>query len=334
MTVRWTSVRAAVGAEGRDRDRIAPELEGDPLGEVPLRVEREDAGPPADVDVRRGGVGRPGDLDAVRGGRLVVDRAGQLDARTRRPFTGVPLGDDARLLDGPAGVDRHREPHELRHRPRERGRGAGALAVAEAVRVGLVPDLLGDQVPGVAGPRHGLQVALRRVSGGEGVLPPLAGEQRPEPPDAGPVVRRPVGLLAVAVVVVAVGEEPVVGLAADRRVDLGQRARDVGVVGRQHTEPDEVEEPGVDHGALVEGAAAVVEVERVAVVRVAVVVDALEVVAVAERPRRRDGPPLHPAAPVVGGREVERPGADGALAAGQVRGRHQPGDLRGDRAGE
>src|SRR5215211_5432975 len=66
--------------------------------------------------------------------------------------------------------------------------------------------------------------------------------------------------IAVPVAVVAVPARPVRRRRLDRRVDDLERTEDVRVVGPQQAEPDELEKPRIDDGALVERRPAVADV--------------------------------------------------------------------------
>src|SRR5690349_15898462 len=140
-----------------------------------------------------------------------TDTRGAPESTTARSATSdVAAGDALRRLHVVAGVDRDRQPDQLGVRPGQRGRrgrsGAGLEALLARRRV-LVPDLLGEEAALVCGAGHVPQTLLGRgrLSGGELVLPALAGQDRPGPADRGErvgvadVPLRAVGLLAVAV---------------------------------------------------------------------------------------------------------------------------------------
>ena len=110
--------------------------------------------------------------------------------------------------------------------------------------------------------------------------------------------------VAVAVAVVAMPARPARRVGLDRRVDDRQRREHVRIVDPQLAEPHELEEPGVDHAALVERRPAVADVVLDRRVRVAVLGEADEV-ARRERPARRHGPALDRALPVVGDAEPD-----------------------------
>ena len=86
-----------------------------------------------------------------------------------------------------------------------------------------IPDLLGQKTA-LAGERLERLRQLFghvRAAGGELVVGALAGQERPRPPDAGSVERAAVGVLAVAVTLIAMPRRTA------RRVDLERRVDDL-----------------------------------------------------------------------------------------------------------
>ena len=157
-----------------------------------------------------------------------------------------------------------------------------------------------------------------------------AGQTCPVPTPDGAHGAAVAGTVAVAVAVVAVPARSAVGIGADRRVHDGQRCEDVRVVRGQLAEPGELEEPGVDHRALVERRPAVADVVRDRGVRIAGLGETDEV-ARCERAVGRHRPALDRALVVVGDAAPHGRRDGIVIGVGEVGGRHQPGDLGRDR---
>ena len=159
----------------------------------------------------RGRARRPRVVPGLRGrhpGRGVPGRVGAVALTLGAELLLVAAGDDRGPLDRLAGLDRPRQPHELRVRPRQRRRRARALAVG-LVRRAAVPDLLGQHhaVVGRAGDR--LQPRARVLARDQLVLAALARQQRPRAPERLPrrVVEEQVPVAAVRLLAVAVERE-------------------------------------------------------------------------------------------------------------------------------
>ena len=188
--------------------------------------------------------------------------------------------------------------------------------------------------PSLAGVGHRLQIRQPGAAVGDLVLAALAAQQRPRATLGARRVERPrraVVLLAVAVERVAVPDAPARRVGRQRRVDLRQRAGDVGVVGRFDAEADGLEDAAVDDGVLLVDAGGVAEVALGAVVGVAVVVDADVVAAVAERAVGREQPRLQAALPLVGDAQPQPRAVGVAALAGEVGRRDEAGDHRRER---
>ncbi len=91
--------------------------------------------------------------------------------------------------------------------------------------------------------------------------------------------------------------------------------------------------PASTIGPLVVGATAVGDGDGIVIGGIAVSIDALKVVATAERPVGGEGPVLHHALPVVRRVVVERLAGGIAIDAGDIGGADQPGDFRRDGRG-
>ena len=111
----------------------------------------------------------------------------------------------------------------------------------------------------------------------------------------------------------------------------GSEAATYGSSGRLHAEAHELEDAAVDDFVVLVHSRGVAEVAFGAVVGIAVVVDAHVVAAVAERPVGREQPRLEVALPRVGHTQPEAGAVLVAAPAGEVGGRHQPGDHRRQR---
>ena len=101
---------------------------------------------------------------------------------------------------------RHREEQRdiFGHRPVQRVHRLGGRARREAAGRGAVPDLLRNHARAVFRGRHIRQEGIGAAACLDGIDAALAGEDRPEPTHAGPVIVRAVGMLAIAIVVVAI----------------------------------------------------------------------------------------------------------------------------------
>ena len=271
--------------------------------------------------------------------RTAVRSAGAVTVSVVCPWRvgDVAVDGVGRLLDQPVGGEVRDQPHERAGRPGQRRGRAGRLAVDEADRgdgrIGAERRCApGRGAPSPArgsgrrprGTAPSRRAAPRRrprspvCSDCSARSPGSAGHRWPVPWPVGAHGWPSTGAVAVAVAVVAVPARPARRCRSDGGVDDGQRAGDVGVVGGEHAEPGQLQEAGVDDGALVERRPAVAEVVGDGRVRVAGLGQPDEVGAVGERAVGGDRPALDPALEVVGGGPVDARRGGVAVDVGDV----------------
>ena len=316
--------------------------------------------------VRRGA---PGDRHRLAADDGAVGRRGEGQRGAGLGVLEVPPGGVHRLFGDPAGADVRGQPDELRRRPGQRGGAADGLPVLEADRrafgcgaegrggqIGVLPGLFGDQPDAGRGAGHACpQIhGLGAVPGGDLVLGPLAGQDRPEVPGAAPRGLRRIGAVArpglalvgagrrvadVAVAVpvlgarcvdaVAVEALPAGGGAADHLVDQRQGTGDRRIVGGQHAQPRQFQETGIQHGPLIGVRSAVAQVVADRGVRIAGLGQPDEErLAGVQRSAGRHGPGLDHPLVLIGGAAVDPRAGGVAVAVGDRTRRRQAGDLR------
>src|SRR5262249_54167915 len=122
--------------------------------------------------------------------------------------------------------------------------------------------------------QHRVEQRPRVAAARRFVLAALAGEKGPESSHAGHIPAAPVFLLPVAVVVVPIPPRTLRRVHLDRPVHDRERRHDARIRWRPDSEPHELEKSGVDDQPLVPRAAAVVDLERLAAIGFAVLLDA------------------------------------------------------------
>ena len=275
----------------------------------------------------------------------------------------VAVRGDGRLVNQRSSLEVLDQPEVLGLGPDERpgeagwlavdeadGRGLGRRAVAGRGHVRVFPGLLGDESQPGGHVLHGLQELDRAggLPGLEVLLGTLTVEQRPGMPGPGGgrepgrsaggatgrvrdvavtvAIGAALGLHAVAVPAGSRG-----GLGPDDGVNHLQRRLDVGIGGRELAQAGQLQESGVDDGALVHlGQAPVAEGVALGCVRVPLRGQPDEVAAIAVGPGAGHRPSLDVALVVVGRGQVQGGPRRVARRLGQVRGGDQAGDLSRD----
>src|SRR5579872_2371161 len=128
-------------------------------------------------------------------------------------------------------------------RPYQRHGGAGWLSRLEpaAGQRWPIPDLLGDEPARAGHARHHLEVGQGIFAAQQLEMRALAGEQRPCATDTGAVEGATVGLLAVAVAVVAVIRNSLRRLDLEKPVRDLERAEDPGIIRFPQAETSQIE---------------------------------------------------------------------------------------------
>src|SRR5262249_47609420 len=157
-----------------------------------------------------------------------------------------------------------------------------------------------------------------------------AGKHDPQSPDTGSIVSLAIRFFAIAVVVVTVPGWTVWSIDLDDLVHNCDRLGDQRVARRDDAKADEFKKSGIDDFAFVPGAAAVVDFQRLAFVRLPILGDAnIVLVRILSRVGycplgKLFGPLIRDRAPFAAGRFI-------AVRAGDVGGTDQAGDFGGNR---
>ena len=248
------------------------------------------------------------------------------------------LGDDGRLLDDSFFFEADDQSDELRHAPGERCGAAGAFAEDEMRLRGLsaIPNLLGNHAAGVGEMQHRIEIEGSVVPAGDLVFASFAGENRPDPSDAFAEPRAAEISFAVAIVIVAMEAGAVGRFNANRGVnDLQPSARSWRSLAGRIPRRTNSRNPASTTSRSSHIAAAVANVELIAIVRVRVVVHANVIALRGERAAEMAGGGhqhfFDVGSPFVGGFGVTCGVFVCAIFPGDVCGADQARDFRGDR---
>src|SRR6266404_6245434 len=159
--------------------------------------------------------------------RVTHDR---LAGTCNRTMAEVPL-DAIQPFDRLAALARDQKLEEFGVRPDE-GHGSARRPAGGEPELGDgvgVPNLLGEEAPHARAAAHRLEIGQGILAALQREVPPLADEQRPAAPDALPVEWAPVGVLAVAVAIVAMVERAGRSLDLQDMIDHANRILHAGV---------------------------------------------------------------------------------------------------------
>src|SRR5580658_6000015 len=182
----------------------------------------------------------PDTRPAARAARITLEPR---DRTSDRAMPEVPL-EAIQPLGRSSPFARNEQLQEFGVRPQKRHGGAGGPAGGESELRdgGGIPNLLGQQSAGARAAPHRLQIRQRILAALQREMPALADEQWPAAADALPVERTAVGVLAIAVAVVAVIERAGRGLDLEDMIDHANRILHARVEGVAQPEPYQVRE--------------------------------------------------------------------------------------------